>query len=101
MRKLIERLLARFGYVLVRTQPRVTPEPTLAEAAFHFGIREAQQQAKSQLDIQNAYTLGHCQGELAGRMALSHEIAVQYGIDSGEHKLDREEVLAIGVRQIH
>lgn len=101
MRKLIERMLARFGFVVLKTEPRVTPEPTLAEACFQFGAREAQIHARYHAELQTAYLAGHAQGELMGRTELHREIAAQYGIDGGEHNMTREDVMRIGTRQLH
>lgn len=105
MRKLIERLLARLGYV--RSAPAVVApvRPTLEQACFEFGVREAQLRQQFANGIQaarcEAYQVGYAQGELAGRMELHREIAVQYGVDGGEHNMTTDDITRIGTRQLH
>lgn len=91
MRKLIDRMLARLGYVRAVV---AEPKYTVAEMSFAFGQREALARFES-------YHTGFAQGELMGRMALHREIAAQYGVDGGEHNMTTEDVLRIGARQIH
>lgn len=90
MRRLIERLLARFGFVRAVEAPRYTVE----EMTFAFGQREAAARWES-------YHIGFAQGELSGRLALCGELAVQFGIDGGEQKFERDDILRIVARQIH
>lgn len=89
MRRLIERVLARLGFVRA-----AEPKYSVAEMAHEFGKREAMARCES-------YHTGFAQGELLGRMALHREISAQYGIDGGEHNMTSDDVALIGLRQLH
>lgn len=105
MRRLIERFLARFGFVLLKTQPRVTPEPTLAEACFQFGAREAMLRQSFEQQVQGArfesYHTGYAQGEINGRMALAAELHDEFGYGEHAKKLTDVELQRVIARQVH
>lgn len=47
-----------------------------------------------------SFDLGKAEGELRGRLELSKELEIAYGVDAG-HDMTAEDVKNIGWRQIH